>query len=163
MTAEATGIGWLVLGTCASISSSCCRQLCRCSSHASCTPAQADRQYWHSMRRSCPVPALLLFCRQLVVISRQLFDPSLPPEQRRQLQEEQLKPLQQLVAEAAAAYYTAAGARLRQKQLDLTTTLGSCPPEINAAIAFKVWYTLQQVSATISARSVSSCVLATNS
>jgi hypothetical protein len=73
-----------------------------------------------------------------VVISRQVFDPALPLEQRQQLQEEQLKPLQQLVAEAAAAYYTAAGARLRQKQLDLSTTLGSCPPEVNAAIAFKV-------------------------
>lgn len=73
-----------------------------------------------------------------MVISRQLFDPALPPEQRRQLQEEQLKPLQQLVTEAAAAYYTAAGARLRQKQLDLSSTLGSCPPDINAATAFKV-------------------------
>lgn len=76
--------------------------------------------------------------RQLVVISRQVLDAALPAEQRRQLQEEQLKPLQQLVTEAAAQHYAAAGARLRQKQLDLSTSLGSCPPEISAAIAFKV-------------------------
>jgi hypothetical protein len=84
---------------------------------------------------------LLLSCpahRQLVVVSRQVFDPSLPPEQQRKQQEEQLKPLQQLVTEAAAAYYTAAGSGLRQKQVDLSTSLGSCPPEIAAAIAFKV-------------------------
>jgi hypothetical protein len=82
----------------------------------------------------------ILFCnrRQLVVISRQACDPALPAEQRRQLQDEQLKPLQQLVTEAAAQHYAAAGARLRQKQLDLSTSLGSCPPEISAAIAFKV-------------------------
>lgn len=73
-----------------------------------------------------------------MVVSRQLFDPSLPPEQQRKQQEDQLRPLQQLVTEAAAAYYTAAGARLRQKQVDLSTSLGSCPPEIATAIAFKV-------------------------
>lgn len=67
-----------------------------------------------------------------------LFDPSLPPEQQRRLQDEQLRPLQQLVVEAASAYYTAAGTHLRQKQLDLATSLGSCPPEICACIAFKV-------------------------
>lgn len=81
---------------------------------------------------------VVCFCRQLVVISRSVFDPALPPEQHRQLQDEQLRPLQQLVLEAAAAYYTAASTRLRQKQLDLSATLGSCPPEISAAIAFKV-------------------------
>jgi len=67
-----------------------------------------------------------------------LFDPSLPPEQQHRLQDEQLRPLQQLVVEAASAYYTAAAAHLRQKQLDLATQLGSCPPELCACIAFKV-------------------------
>jgi hypothetical protein len=80
-----------------------------------------------------------------MVISRQVCDPTLPAEQRRQLQDEQLKPLQQLVTEAAAQHYAAAGARLRQKQLDLSTSLGSCPPEISAAIAFKVRCGFQQV------------------
>jgi hypothetical protein len=73
-----------------------------------------------------------------VVISRQLFDPAVPAEQRSALCEEQLRPLQQLVTEGAAAYYSTAAARLWQKQLDLGTSLGSCPPEISAAIAFKV-------------------------
>lgn len=87
-----------------------------------------------------PVAAVVLVVhRQLVVVSKQLFDPSLPQEQQRTQQEEQLRPLQQLVTEAAAAFYTAACARLRQKQVDLSTSLGSCPPEIAAAIAFKVW------------------------
>jgi hypothetical protein len=79
-----------------------------------------------------------LQCRQLCLISRQCFDPSLSPEARKQLQDAQLAPLGQLITEAAAAYYSSAAARLRQKQLDVTAALGSSPPEVNAATAFKV-------------------------
>lgn len=76
--------------------------------------------------------------RHVAVISRQLFDPELPPEQRRALQEEQLAPLGRVVLEAAGSYYSAAAARLRQRQLDLAATLGACPPAVAAACAFKV-------------------------
>jgi hypothetical protein len=72
------------------------------------------------------------------LISRQCFDPALSPDARKQLQDSQLAPLGQLVMEAAAAYYSNAAARLRQKQLDITAALGSSPPEVNAATAFKV-------------------------
>jgi hypothetical protein len=40
--------------------------------------------------------------------------------------------------EAAAAYYAAAAQRQRTKQLDLSGALGTVPPEINVAVAFKV-------------------------
>lgn len=84
------------------------------------------------------LPAATHRTRHLCVISRQCFDPALTQEAHRQLQDAQLVPLGQLVTEAAAAYYQAAAARLRQKQLDVTAALGSCPPEMNAATAFKV-------------------------
>jgi hypothetical protein len=80
----------------------------------------------------------VLFCRHVCLISRQCFDPALISEARRQLQDAQLAPLGQLVTEAAAAYYSSSAARLRQKQLDITAALGSSPPEVNAATAFKV-------------------------
>lgn len=66
------------------------------------------------------------------------MDTSLPADERRQYQDAELRPLGQLVTEAAAAYYQGAAERLRQKQLDLTAALGNSPAEINAAIAFKV-------------------------
>lgn len=84
----------------------------------------------------CTLPSI--HCRQLCLISRRVVDASLPPEERRQYQDAELAPLGQLVTEAAAAYYAAAAERLRQKQVDLAAALGTSPPEVNAAIAFKV-------------------------
>ena len=49
-----------------------------------------------------------------------------------------LQPVGAAVMEAAAAYYAAAAQRQRTKQVDLSTALGSVPPEINVAVAFKV-------------------------
>jgi hypothetical protein len=73
-----------------------------------------------------------------VVISRDVFSGQLDAQDRAALQEQQLRPLGHMVLEAAAAYYDAAAGRLRQRQLDLTASLGSCPPELAASIAFKV-------------------------
>eukprot|EP00878_Enallax_costatus_P027899 GHUV01030087.1.p1 GENE.GHUV01030087.1~~GHUV01030087.1.p1 ORF type:complete len:989 (+),score=366.66 GHUV01030087.1:1269-4235(+) len=79
-----------------------------------------------------------MHCRYLCLVSRRVVDASLSPEERRQYQDAELGPLGQLVTDAAAAYYAAAAERLRQKQLDLAAALGSSPPEVNAAIAFKL-------------------------
>eukprot|EP00878_Enallax_costatus_P030527 GHUV01033239.1.p1 GENE.GHUV01033239.1~~GHUV01033239.1.p1 ORF type:complete len:142 (-),score=40.00 GHUV01033239.1:462-887(-) len=84
-----------------------------------------------------------MHCRYLCLVSRRVVDASLSPEERRQYQDAELGPLGQLVTDAAAAYYAAAAERLRQKQLDLAAALGSSPPEVNAAIAFKVSHAIR--------------------
>lgn len=80
----------------------------------------------------------MLACRYIRLVSRRVADASLSAEERRQIQDVELRPLGQLLTEAAAAYYTAAADRLRQRQLDITAALGNCPPEISVATAFKV-------------------------
>jgi hypothetical protein len=77
------------------------------------------------------------FCSHLVLLSRQLFDPSLPSEQRQQLQAAQVKPLGDILKVEAKAYYLAAAERLLSKQAEVSAAVGSCPPELTAAINFK--------------------------
>lgn len=76
--------------------------------------------------------------RHLCLLSRACFEPSLSTEERRSRQDSELRPLGELVTQAAAAHYAAEASRLRQRQLDLSAALGSCPPEVSAAIAFKL-------------------------
>ncbi len=73
------------------------------------------------------------------MLSRGCFDAALPPDTRRSRQDAELRPLATALAEAAAEYYSAAGERLRAHQVALTAALGSCPPQVAAATAFKVW------------------------
>jgi hypothetical protein len=49
-----------------------------------------------------------------------------------------LAPLGRALLEASSAYYALGAARIRQRGMDAAAALGSCPPEVAAATAFKV-------------------------
>eukprot|EP00775_Hariotina_reticulata_P005239 gene5239-5474_t len=75
---------------------------------------------------------------RLVVVVLQQQGPltDLPPD--RQLQAAQVRPLGEVLKAAAKAYYTAAAERLLLKQAEVSAAVGNCPPEISAAINFKL-------------------------
>lgn len=113
--------------------------LCSCQG---CERSEVARQ-WYALpvcrRIACvytewPLNNVLVLRRCLYPISRDVFT----AVDKKLRQDEELKPLGVLVLEQAWAYYLTQAQRIKQKQLDLTGALGSCPAEISVQVAFKV-------------------------